>query len=250
MCEYKCVWMQKEKSKTNWVSNKFSKQFETKRCVSWVQSVCRYLQWWKQLRHNAPCGEVFVWLHGTPQLPQSFVWLWPLAPTVSAAVPAFVAAFELSLSFVALAFIELVPAADDDDAAPAAVLAAVAADTDVAELVAVAFCETFAALSPTTFDALSLLFEFDVMFDVCWFEPFPLLPPPFWFGLAYSDFQINRTHIWFVCFVFFGKRMSVSFSELLIIFWYLWVFFDVCFDLCGNYCYENEIQCKIKRTLS
>lgn len=68
---------------------------------------------------------------------------------------------------MALAFIELVPAADDDDAAPAAALAAVAADTDVAELVAVAFWETFAALSPTTFDALSLLFEFDVMFDVC-----------------------------------------------------------------------------------
>lgn len=78
-------------------------------------------------------------------------------------MPAFVAAFELSLSFVALAFVELVPAADD-----VATAAEVAADTDdVAEFVAVAFCDTFVALSPITFDEPSLLFGFDVTFDAC-----------------------------------------------------------------------------------
>lgn len=62
-----------------------------------------------------------------------------------------------------LAFIELMPAVDDADVA--AVPAA--ADTDIAELMAVAFCVAFVALSPIRFDELSLLFEFDVMFDVC-----------------------------------------------------------------------------------
>lgn len=79
-------------------------------------------------------------------------------------MPAFVAAFELSLSFVALAFVELVPATDD----VAATAPDVAADTDdVAEFVAVAFCDTFVALSPITFDEPSLLFGFDVTFDAC-----------------------------------------------------------------------------------
>lgn len=78
-------------------------------------------------------------------------------------MPAFVAAFELSLSFVALAFVELVPAAND-----VATATEVAADTDdVAEFVAVAFCDKFVALSPITFDEPSLLFEFDVTFDAC-----------------------------------------------------------------------------------
>lgn len=71
-------------------------------------------------------------------------------------MPVFVAAFELSLSFVALAFVELVPAAND-----VATATEVAAETDdVAEFVAV-------ALSPITFDEPSLLFEFDVTFDAC-----------------------------------------------------------------------------------
>lgn len=75
-------------------------------------------------------------------------------------MPAFVVAFKLSLSFVTLAFIELVAGAAD--------VAAAAADTDdVAEFVAVVFCEAFVALSPITFDEPSLLFAFDVMFDVC-----------------------------------------------------------------------------------
>lgn len=76
--------------------------------------------------------------------------------------------FELSLSFTALAFVELVPAA------------AVAAADTVAELTAFAFCEWPATALPgfsplCAFDVISLLFALDVMPDVC--GPFALLPP-------------------------------------------------------------------------
>lgn len=32
-----------------------------------------YLQWWKQLLHNAPCDEIFTWLQAIPQQKQPLI---------------------------------------------------------------------------------------------------------------------------------------------------------------------------------
>lgn len=125
----------------------------------------QYLQWWKQLLHSAPCGEAFVWLHGTPQKPQSLVWFWPVVPWTSALL-AFSAALTLSLSLMEEAF--------------ALLLAVVAlAPSELCEWMA------DAAFSLAIIGAVSLLFDTMVALDVCWFEVLLLLPP-FTFGLAYS----------------------------------------------------------------
>lgn len=124
----------------------------------------QYLQWWKQLLHNAPCGEVFVWLHGTPHALQSFVWLWPLPPRTSALLAAFSAAFKLSLSLIE---------------AFALLLAVALEPIGFGEAVA------FAELSPAKFEAVSLMFDTLMALEVCWFEVLLLLPP-FRLGLAYS----------------------------------------------------------------
>lgn len=123
----------------------------------------QYLQWWKQLLQSKPCGEAFVWLHGTPHEPQSFVWFWPVVPWTSALL-AFNAALTLSLSLM--------------DAF--ALLLAVALEP-------IELCEWMAdaAFSLAKFGGVSLLFDTLMTLDDCWFDVLLLLPP-FMFGLAYS----------------------------------------------------------------
>lgn len=120
-----------------------------------------YLQWWKQLLHNAPSGDVFVWLHGTPQATQSFVWFWPLFPSASALL-AFSWLLRLSLSVFKV--FELL-----DDVEP--------------EPIACEF-EAFDEFSPIEFRPVSLLLETLLTPVLSWFVALLLLPP-FWFGLAY-----------------------------------------------------------------